>query len=69
MTGTGPPRSSSTKAPARSSATRSGTILSGAAGGPLFEILASIVTTLHGPHFVPIEWEFDKEARTAKLYG
>ena len=38
-----------------------------AAGGPLFEILASIVTTLHGPHFVPIEWEFDKEARTAKL--
>jgi hypothetical protein len=44
-----------------------GTILSGDAGGPLFEILASIVTTLHGPHFVPIEWEFDKEARTAKL--
>ena len=44
-----------------------GTILSGDAGGPLFEILASIVTTLHGPHFVPIEWEFDKEERTAKL--
>jgi hypothetical protein len=44
-----------------------GTILSGEAGGPLFEILASIVTTVHGPYFVPIEWEFDKEARTARL--
>jgi hypothetical protein len=44
-----------------------GTILSGAAGGPLFEILASIITTLHGPHFVPIDWEFDKDARTARL--
>jgi hypothetical protein len=44
-----------------------GTILSGGAGGPLFEILASIITTLHGPHFVPIDWEFDKEARTARV--
>ena len=44
-----------------------GTILSGGAGGPLFEILASIVTTLHGPHYVPIDWEFDKEARKARL--
>jgi hypothetical protein len=44
-----------------------GQILSGEAGGPLFEILAAIVTTVHGPHFAPIDWEFDKEARTARL--
>src|SRR5215210_4210283 len=44
-----------------------GTILSGEAGGPLFEILSEIVTTVHGPHFVPIEWEFDQEGRTARL--
>jgi hypothetical protein len=44
-----------------------GKILSGQAGGPIFEILASILTTVHGPHFVPIEWEFDKEARRARL--
>jgi hypothetical protein len=44
-----------------------GKILSGDAGGPLFEILASIITTVHGPYFSPIEWEFDQEARTARL--
>jgi hypothetical protein len=44
-----------------------GKILSGAAGGPLFEIFASIVTTVHGPYFSPIEWEFDQERRTARL--
>lgn len=44
-----------------------GKILSGEAGGPLFEILSSIVTTVHGPHYVPIEWRFDQEARTARL--
>jgi hypothetical protein len=44
-----------------------GQILSGNAGGPLFEILAAIITTVHGPHFVPIDWEFDREARTARL--
>jgi hypothetical protein len=44
-----------------------GQILSGAAGGPLFEILSSIITTFHGPHFAPIEWEFDKEARRARI--
>lgn len=43
------------------------TILSGEAGGPIFEILASIVTTVHGPHYVPIEWEFDKAARRARV--
>lgn len=44
-----------------------GKILGGEAGGPIFEILASIVTTVHGPHFVPIEWEFDKRARRARM--
>src|SRR4029453_6899865 len=32
-----------------------GQILSGQAGGPIFEILSTIITTLHGPHFVPID--------------
>ena len=36
-------------------------------GGPLFEILSAIVTTVHGPHYVPIEWEFDQEGRSARL--
>jgi hypothetical protein len=44
-----------------------GQILSGEVGGPLFEIFASIVTTVHGPNFVPIEWEFDKAARKARV--
>jgi hypothetical protein len=44
-----------------------GKILSGQAGGPIFEILSSIITTVHGPHFAPIEWEFDKAARRAHV--
>jgi hypothetical protein len=44
-----------------------GKILGGEAGGPLFEIFASIVTTVHGPHYVRIEWEFDKDARRARM--
>jgi len=44
-----------------------GQILSGQAGGPIFEILASILTTVHGPHFAPIKWEFDKDARRAHI--
>ena len=44
-----------------------GRILAGEAGGPIFEILASIITTVHGPHYVPIEWEFDKAARRARM--
>jgi hypothetical protein len=44
-----------------------GKILSGQVGGAFFEIFASIVTTVHGPHFVPIEWQFDQERRTARL--
>lgn len=43
------------------------TILTGQAGGTFFEILAQIVTAVHGPHFVKIAWEFDKEKRRARL--
>ena len=42
-------------------------IMTGQQGGTLFEILSQIVTTIHGPHFVPINWEFDKEKRTARV--
>lgn len=42
-------------------------ILSGQAGNPWFEILASIVTTIHEPQFVPIRFEFDKTARRARV--
>ena len=44
-----------------------GTILTGQAGGTLFEILKSIITTMHGPHFTRIDFDFDKAKRTAKL--
>jgi hypothetical protein len=44
-----------------------GTIMSGQAGGTLFEIFSEIVTTFEGPHFVDIEWEFDKDARRARV--
>jgi hypothetical protein len=43
------------------------TILTGQAGGTFFEIVAAIVTTVHGPHFVKIDWEFDKAKRRARL--
>ena len=42
-------------------------ILSGQAGNKWFEILAAIVTTVHEPQFVSIEWKFDKARRTASL--
>jgi hypothetical protein len=44
-----------------------GQILSGGAGGTFFEIIASIITTLHGPYFVPIDFKFDKGDRRAHL--
>lgn len=44
-----------------------GQILTGQAGGTFFEIIASIVSTMHGPHFVPIQLEFDKAKRRARL--
>ncbi len=43
------------------------TILTGKAGGPFFEIVAEFVTTIHGPHFVPIQFEFDKAKRRARV--
>lgn len=42
-------------------------VLSGQAGDKWFEVLASIVTTVHDPQFVPIEWKFDKARRTASV--
>ena len=42
-------------------------ILSGQAGGPWFEVLASIVTTVHDPQFAPITWEFDKAKRKVRV--
>lgn len=44
-----------------------GQVLSGQQGGPLFEILSEVVTTFHGPHFVPIDFEMDRKARSAKM--
>src|SRR5262245_19267871 len=43
------------------------TILSGKAGGVWFEVLASVVTTVHEPQYVPIKWEFDKANRKAHV--
>ena len=43
------------------------TIMSGQAGGPWFELLASIVTTLMDPVFAPIRMEYDLEARSARV--
>jgi len=43
------------------------TILSGKAGNAWFEVLASIVTTVHEPQFIPITWEFNKKKRRARV--
>jgi len=43
------------------------TVLSGKAGNAWFEILSSLVTTVHEPQFVPITWEFDKQRRRARV--
>jgi len=43
------------------------TILSGKAGNAWFEVLASIVTTVHEPQFVPNTWEFNKKKRRARV--
>ena len=42
-------------------------ILTGREGGALFEIFAQIVTTIHGPHFVDIQFDFDLKKRKAKV--
>src|SRR5262245_56750699 len=44
------------------------TIMSGQAGGKWFEVLSSVITTFHESQFLPIEWKFNKEARTARLH-
>lgn len=43
------------------------TIMSGQAGGPWFELLASIVSTILDPLFVPIQITHDLEARRAHV--
>jgi len=43
------------------------TIMSGQAGNAWFEILASVVTTIHEPQFLPITWKFDKAGRKAHV--
>jgi hypothetical protein len=42
-------------------------ILSGRAGGTLFEILADITERVLEPRFVPMDFEFDMDERTARL--
>ncbi len=41
-------------------------ILSGKAGGPWFEVLASIITKFEEPQFLPIEFQFDLKKRQAR---
>jgi hypothetical protein len=43
------------------------TILSGQAGNAWFEFIASTIATAYEPQFVPIEFEFDKNKRTARV--
>jgi hypothetical protein len=42
------------------------TILSGKAGGAWFEVVASLVSKVHAPKFVPIKWEFDLQKRRGR---
>ncbi len=42
-------------------------ILSGQAGNAWFEFLASTITKVHDPQFVPIEFAFDKKERKARV--
>jgi hypothetical protein len=43
------------------------TILSGKAGGPWFEVLSSVISTVLEPKFLPIEFSFDLASRRAKV--
>jgi hypothetical protein len=43
------------------------TILRGQAGNAWFEFLASTFSRAHAPQFVPIEFEFDKKVRKARV--
>ncbi len=42
-------------------------IMSGQAGDAWFEVLASIVTKVHEPQFVPIRFDFNKKKRRARV--
>jgi len=42
-------------------------ILSGQAGNPWFEFLASTITKMHDPKFAPIQFDYDKKKRIAKV--
>lgn len=44
------------------------TILSGKAGGPWFEVVSSLLTTIHQPLFVPIHFDMDLKKLTAKVH-
>ena len=44
------------------------TIMSGKAGNAWFEVLASLVSTIHEPRFVRIEFEFDLDRRRARVF-
>jgi len=43
------------------------TIMSGQAGNKWFEVLASVVTKIHAPKFLPIQWEFNYPKRRARM--
>jgi len=43
------------------------TVLSGQAGNAWYEVLASVVSRVLEPRFVPIEFEFDLERRRARV--
>ncbi|HZR27612.1 MAG TPA: DUF1326 domain-containing protein [Terriglobales bacterium] len=43
------------------------TIMSGKAGGAWFEVLASVVSTVLDPKFVPMQFEFNLNARHARV--
>jgi hypothetical protein len=42
------------------------TIMSGKAGGAWFEVVSSLVSKVHAPKFVPIQFEFSLQKRTGK---
>lgn len=44
------------------------TILSGKAGGPWFEVVSSLLATIHQPLFVPIHFDMDFKKLTAKIH-
>jgi hypothetical protein len=43
------------------------TIMSGQAGGTLWEIVAAVCPNVKEPVFAPFEWEFDIESRSARM--